>query len=73
AFSLITRDDGAKQIAYNGKPLYRYGPDKAPGDANGQGIGNVWFVATSAGAAGSPAAGAANGTPVATGDNPYGY
>jgi predicted lipoprotein with Yx(FWY)xxD motif len=45
AFSLITRDDGAKQIAYNGKPLYRYAPDKAPGDTNGDGVGNVWHLA----------------------------
>jgi predicted lipoprotein with Yx(FWY)xxD motif len=44
-FSLITRDDGAKQVAYNGKPLYRYAPDKAPGDTNGDGVGNVWHLA----------------------------
>jgi predicted lipoprotein with Yx(FWY)xxD motif len=46
AVSAITRDDGTKQVAYKGQPLYRFAPDKAPGDTNGQGIGNVWFVAT---------------------------
>jgi len=45
AFSVITRDDGTKQIAYNGKPLYRYTPDKAPGDTTGDGVGNVWHLA----------------------------
>ena len=43
--TVITRDDGTKQIAYKGHPLYRFAPDKAPGDVNGQGVGNVWFVA----------------------------
>lgn len=38
------RDDGTRQLTYNGLPLYRYSPDIAPGDTNGQGIGDVWFV-----------------------------
>jgi predicted lipoprotein with Yx(FWY)xxD motif len=42
--SLITRDDGAKQVAYNGMPLYYFNRDAAPGDANGQALNNVWFV-----------------------------
>jgi predicted lipoprotein with Yx(FWY)xxD motif len=40
------RDDGTKQITYNGQALYSFSGDKAPGDANGQGIGGVWFVAS---------------------------
>jgi predicted lipoprotein with Yx(FWY)xxD motif len=31
----ITRDDGSLQVTYNGLPLYFFGNDKAPGDANG--------------------------------------
>ncbi|HEU4914985.1 MAG TPA: hypothetical protein VFV13_00295 [Acidimicrobiia bacterium] len=43
-FSSITRADGSEQLAVNGMPLYRYTPDAAPGDINGQGVGGVWFV-----------------------------
>ncbi len=44
-FATITRDDGAKQLTYNGQPLYRYSVDKAAGEANGEGVGGVWFAA----------------------------
>lgn len=43
---VTTRDDGKKQVTYNGKPLYYYFKDKKRGDANGQGVRNTWFVAT---------------------------
>jgi predicted lipoprotein with Yx(FWY)xxD motif len=42
--TVINRDDGSKQLAYNGMPLYYFNRDAAPGDVNGQGVGNVWFV-----------------------------
>lgn len=45
-FTIITRDDGTKQIAYKDKPLYRYAADRAPGDVNGDGVGGVWRIAT---------------------------
>ena len=44
-FGTITREDGKRQTTYKGWPLYYYAGDKAPGDALGNGIGNVWFVA----------------------------
>ncbi|MGA7671596.1 MAG: hypothetical protein WBW04_14305 [Nitrolancea sp.] len=44
--SLITRDDGSKQLAYNGKALYTYIKDTDPEDTYGQGVGGVWVVAT---------------------------
>jgi predicted lipoprotein with Yx(FWY)xxD motif len=40
----ITREDGKRQTTYKASPLYYYAGDKAPGDALGQGLGNVWFV-----------------------------
>ena len=41
----ITRSDGSLQVAYARSPLYYYSGDKAPGDTNGQGFGDVWFIA----------------------------
>jgi len=43
------RDDGKMQVTYNGHPLYFFSGDQAPGDINGQGIGDVWFVVSPAG------------------------
>ena len=40
----IERPDGDKQVTYNGRPLYNFSGDRAPGDARGQGVGGVWFV-----------------------------
>ena len=44
-FSLVTRVDGSRQVAYDGHPLYEYTGDPSPGVANGQGLGGVWHVA----------------------------
>lgn len=38
------RQDGTLQVTYNGMPLYYFADDAEPGDTNGQGIGDVWFV-----------------------------
>lgn len=43
------RDDGTTQITYNGWPLYYYVSDEEPGDVQGQGVGDVWFVIDPAG------------------------
>lgn len=40
----VERDDGTMQVAYEGWPLYYFAGDEAPGDANGQGLNDVWFV-----------------------------
>ncbi|MGD8805910.1 MAG: hypothetical protein PVH65_08660 [Chloroflexota bacterium] len=42
--NIIQRDDGTLQVAYDGMPLYYWANDQAPGDATGQGVGDVWFV-----------------------------
>jgi len=44
-WTVITRGDGGKQWAYNGKPLYTFGKDAKPGDATGDGVNNVWHIA----------------------------
>jgi predicted lipoprotein with Yx(FWY)xxD motif len=41
---VITRPDGARQITVNGWPLYYFAGDHNPGDANGDGVNNNWFV-----------------------------
>lgn len=41
---IITRADGSRQVTYDGKPLYYYAQDAAPGDVRGQDVGGVWFV-----------------------------
>lgn len=44
-WSLVTRDDGSLQWAYDGKPLYTFVNDKQPGDVSGDGKLGVWHVA----------------------------
>jgi predicted lipoprotein with Yx(FWY)xxD motif len=44
-WTVITRDDGAKQWAYKGKPLYNWKDDKKAGDVDGDGRNNVWHIA----------------------------
>ncbi len=44
-YTIVTRDDGAKQWAYKGKPLYLWANDKKPGDKTGDGVGGVWKIA----------------------------
>ena len=41
--------DGTQQVTYNGHLLYTFISDVAPGDAKGQGLGDVWYVVTPAG------------------------
>ncbi|CAB3867660.1 COG4315 family predicted lipoprotein [Achromobacter sp. CF-sbj1-Ac2-l] len=42
--SIITRDDGSKQWAYKGKPVYLYAKDTKPGDKTGDNFKDVWHV-----------------------------
>jgi len=63
----ITRDDGATQVTYAGRPLYYYAPDTQPGDAKGQGTAGVWFIADPSGAVPSAS------PSTATSSSSYGY
>ena len=49
ALGVFTRTDGSQQVTYAGSPLYYYSGDKAAGDANGQGLNNLWYAAPAAG------------------------
>lgn len=44
-YSVITRDDGKKQLAYKGMPLYFWIKDTKPGDKTGDGFLNgAWKI-----------------------------
>lgn len=43
-YMIITRDDGTKQWAMKGKPLYYWAKDSKPGDKTGDGFMNIWHV-----------------------------
>jgi predicted lipoprotein with Yx(FWY)xxD motif len=48
----IPRSDGARQVTYNGHPLYTFVKDHKGGDVNGQGLtafGAAWFAVSPAG------------------------
>ncbi len=44
-WTIVTRDDGARQWAYKGKPLYLWIKDQKPGDTTGDGVNDVWRTA----------------------------
>ncbi len=45
-WTAITRDDGSKQWAYDGKPLYAFARDTKAGDTTGEGLLNgAWKAA----------------------------
>jgi predicted lipoprotein with Yx(FWY)xxD motif len=54
----ITREDGTEQVTLGGAPLYYFIGDEAAGDVNGQGLQDVWYLAS------------AEGTPVGADDGP---
>lgn len=43
-WSVVTRDDGSKQWAYKGKPVYLWIKDQKPGDKTGDGVNKVWHI-----------------------------
>ncbi len=71
--STITRSDGTTQATYDGRPLYTYVADTAPGQAKGNGLnlsGGLWYEMTVSGA--TPAAGAGT-SPSASASSKGGY
>jgi len=43
-WTIVTRDDGSKQWAYKGRPLYTFSKDAKPGDTSGDKFKDVWHV-----------------------------
>ena len=41
---VITRQDGSRQVTFNGLPLYFFRGDSKAGDTNGQGVAGVWSI-----------------------------
>jgi predicted lipoprotein with Yx(FWY)xxD motif len=50
-FSTATRTDGGEQVKIGTWPLYYFANDAAPGDTNGQGLNDVWYVVSPSGEA----------------------
>jgi predicted lipoprotein with Yx(FWY)xxD motif len=44
-WTVVARDDGSKQWAYKGKPVYTWSKDAKPGDVTGDGVNSVWHIA----------------------------
>jgi predicted lipoprotein with Yx(FWY)xxD motif len=41
-WTIVSRDDGARQWAFRGKPVYYWVRDSKPGDRTGDGFNNAW-------------------------------
>ncbi|MCH7476088.1 MAG: hypothetical protein IIA27_15670 [Gemmatimonadetes bacterium] len=44
ALGSTTRNDETEQLTINGRPVYLFAGDAAPGDTNGHGLFDVWWV-----------------------------
>ena len=44
AYSIVTRDDGSRQWAYKGKPVYTYKADQKAGDRTGDNFKDMWHI-----------------------------
>lgn len=42
--TIITRDDGRRQWAFRGKPVYTWPEDQQPGDKYGDNYNKVWHI-----------------------------
>ena len=43
-YTIVARDDGRRQWAFKGKPLYTWPEDQEPGDKYGDNYNKVWHV-----------------------------
>lgn len=45
-YTIVVRDDGRRQWAYKGKPVYTWPEDQEPGDKYGDKKLNIWHIVT---------------------------
>jgi len=45
-YTIVVRDDGGRQWAYKGKPVYTWPEDQEPGDKYGDNYLKVWHIVT---------------------------
>jgi predicted lipoprotein with Yx(FWY)xxD motif len=43
-YTIVVRDDGKRQWAFKGKPLYTWPEDQDPGDKYGDNYNKVWHI-----------------------------
>lgn len=43
-YSVVTRVDGSRQLAYKGKPLYFYKGDQKAGERSGDNFKDIWHI-----------------------------
>lgn len=73
ALSTFEREGGDPQVTADGWPLYLYSDDEGPGDANGQGVGDVWWVVAPDGTPVTAESGGRTPTDDDSGGGGYGY
>jgi len=44
SLAVVPRKDGSLQLTINRRPVYLFAGDQNPGDINGEGLGDVWFL-----------------------------
>lgn len=64
-------DDDSTQVTAAGWPLYYFSGDGEPGDTNGQGVDDVWWLLAPDGARVTAAGGTTTATTTTDGDGPY--
>jgi len=74
-FTVVEAPDGTFQLRAGDHPLYLFSGDSAPGDTNGQGSGDVWFLVAPDGSVldGTAAAEVDDPEPADSSGSDYGY